>query len=99
MLINRGLVNGQVVTFKLVTGDEILARLEEDGDTVYRVSKPHVLMPSQQGLAMMPYVMSLNDDQIVEFRKTDVMFAAPTRSELVASFTKATTGIEIPVQQ
>ena len=40
MLINKGITAGEVVTIKTTAGEEIVAKLVEDGVMGVRVSKP-----------------------------------------------------------
>jgi len=94
MLINRGLSKGTLTTFKLITGDELLATVEVENTDSYTISRPLVLVPAQQGLAMIPYIMSVTDDQTLDLAKKHVIVCAPTREEVVSSYIKATTGIE-----
>lgn len=96
MLINRGLAKGTLTTFKLTTGDELLATVEEETAEHYKISKPVVLAASPQGLAMIPFIMSTPDDAVFELRKEHVVIHAETREEVVAHYIKGTTGIETP---
>ena len=48
MLIEKSLSSGDLVTVKLVTGEEIIARLEETRDDAYVISRPTMLVPTEQ---------------------------------------------------
>ena len=43
MLIDKGVSPNEVVTFKLTSGEEIVARLDKETDTHYRLTKPMVI--------------------------------------------------------
>lgn len=96
MLINRGLAKGTLTTFKLVTGDELLATVEDETTEAYKISRPVALVASQQGLAMVPFVMSVKDDEVFTLEKSKIVICAETREEVVAHYIKGTTGIETP---
>ena len=43
MLIDKGVCEGEVITFKLTSGEEIVAKLVEDGPVYYKLSRPMVI--------------------------------------------------------
>ena len=43
--------NDNIITIKLVTGEEVVAKLKSTDDTSVTITKPVVIMMSPQGLA------------------------------------------------
>ncbi len=41
-----------IVTFKLISGEEIVAKYVSETDTSFRIYKPLSLMPGPQGMAL-----------------------------------------------
>ena len=41
--IDKGLTEGDVITLKLTSGEEIVARMDKETDTHYRLTKPMVI--------------------------------------------------------
>ena len=64
MLINKGISPGEVVTIKVVTGEEIVAKYVEETSTGHKVSRPMVLSMTQKGLGMMPMLFTVDPDSV-----------------------------------
>jgi hypothetical protein len=93
MLIDVGFKDNDLVTIKLVTGDEIMARFREEKPQSYKVHRAVTLQPTAQGLAMVPYAMTVSDDTSLEILKSSCVFITKTRSEIEPAYIQATTGI------
>ena len=44
MLLNKGYESGAVVTFKLITGEELLARVQDETLIEFKITKPVTLV-------------------------------------------------------
>ena len=94
MLISKSsIARGEIVSFKLVNGDEIVARIAEITDTGYLLSRPCLVMPSQQGIGLIQALFSADPSRDIEVSKQHVMMAAPTIDQLHSHYIKTTTGI------
>lgn len=90
------LENGNIYTFKLTTGEEIVARLDQqDPDQGHMmISHPILTVLSPQGLQMMPGLFSANLDHAVRLNNNSWVLAAETRDDVRNSWIEATTGIK-----
>ena len=95
LLINKGITEGEVVTLKIISGAEIIAKLEKETDTHYKLSKPMVLNITPQGMALMPYILSVDPDIKLEMSKSNVCMIAPTEKQFSDSYIQNTTGITL----
>ena len=95
MLIDRGVMEGEVVTFKLTSGEELVAKLVEDGAQYYKLSRPMVIGMSPQGPALMPYLFTVNPDKEVKLQKAVVAMAEATDKQFADQFIQQTTGIKL----
>jgi hypothetical protein len=95
MLIDRGIVEGGVVTFKLTSGEEIVAKLVEDGAAYYKLSRPMVIGMGQQGPGLMPYLFTVHPDKDVKLNKSVVAMAEATDEQFAKQFLQSTTGIQL----
>jgi hypothetical protein len=95
MLIDRGIVEGGVVTFKLTSGEEIVAKLVEDGPAHYKLSRPMVIGMGQQGPGLMPYLFTVHPDKDVKLNKSVVAMAEATDEQFAKQFLQSTTGIQL----
>ena len=83
-----------VVTFKLVNGDEIVAKVLEDSDAVYKVSKPCTVVPSQKGIGLIQSLFTSNLDDSINLDKKHVMIHSKTAKEVENYYIQTTTGIQ-----
>jgi hypothetical protein len=96
MLLNlkKDFENGDVVSIKLINGDELIARYEaEDTDTI-TVSRPLAITMSAQGMGLIPWVF-LGVDETVVLRKKHTFFVVPSKNEAAKQYTEGTTGIAL----
>ena len=63
----------EVYSLKLVTGEEIVARLVEDGNGYYKIFKPLVLSVTAQGAAMTPFLFTAEIEGNINVPKTAVI--------------------------
>lgn len=83
----------QVHTFKLLTGEEFVARILEINADHMIIEHPIMTVISQQGLQMMPALFSANQDKTVRLNNSSWAMIADTRDDVRDSWTQATTGI------
>ena len=93
MLVSKYEEN-QIVSFKLVNGDEIVAKVVEENADGFTVSKPCTVMPSQQGIGLLQSLFTSNLDENVVIDKKHIMLHAETIKDIENHYLKTTTGIE-----
>ena len=95
MLVNQKYTSGDVVSFKLVNGDEIVAKVSEETDQGFALATPCTVVPSQQGLGLIQSLFSAREDAKVFLSRQHVMFHAESLEQMKAHYLKTTTGIDI----
>lgn len=95
MLIDKGISSGQVVTFKMNNGDEMIAKFNEEINDGYKVSKPMVLSMTPQGIGMIPYMFTANHDKDIVINKQSVIAMQVTDRPFADQYTQGTTGIAL----
>lgn len=95
MLISRGVAVGEVITLKLTSGEELVARLEEETDTHYKLSHPQVIGMGPSGPGLMPYLFTVSPDRDVKLLKTTVTVAEPTDVPFAKQFIASTSKIQL----
>lgn len=95
MLIDKGVTEGQVVTFKLTSGEELVAKLVEDGPVYYKLSRPMVIGMGQQGPGLMPYLFTVHPDKEIKLNKGTVTVAEATDEAFAKQFLESTSGIKL----
>jgi hypothetical protein len=95
MLISKGVSAGEVITLKLTSGEELVAKLSEETDSYYKLSKPMVIGMGQQGPGLMPYLFTVAPDADVRLQKSTVTVAEPTDATFAKQFLESTSGIKL----
>ena len=95
MLIDKGVTEGEVITLKLTSGEELIAKLVEDGPVYYKLSRPMVIGMSPKGPALMPYLFTVSPEKDVKLNKGVVALAEATDKEFADQFIQTTTGIAL----
>lgn len=95
MLIDKGVSAGEVITFKLTSGEELVAKLIEETTTYYKLSRPQVIGMGPQGPGLMPYLFTVNPDKEVKLQKTTVTVAEATDEAFAKQFLESTSGIKL----
>lgn len=93
MLISKPFAKDDLLSIKLVTGEEVITRLVDDRSDAYVINRPVTLVPTAQGTAMVPYLMTADVDSDITLDKSKVIVAALSKKELSASYIQVTTGI------
>lgn len=93
MLINKGIAEGDIVTIKLTSGEELVAKLVEETAVSIKVSKPVVLTANKDGIMMVPYLFTVSHDKHVSIAKGTVTVFELTDAPAAKQFIQATTGI------
>lgn len=95
MLIDKGVTEGEVVSIKLTSGEEILAKLVENGPLYYKLNRPMMLSMGPQGIGMMPYIITANPDKDVNLFKSAVVVIEATDKQFADAYIQQTTGIKL----
>ena len=94
MLVSRGYQEGDIVSFKLINGDEIVARIVNSGTNGFEIAKPCTVMPSPQGMGLIQSLFTADADVNVVLNKDHVLMHAPSIDQMQKHYIKTTTGIE-----
>lgn len=94
MLIERGLRAGDVISMKLINGDELITRFEKEDDTTITVSKPLALTMGSQGLGMIPWMFLGGKDEFT-INKSQVFVYVISKKEAADQYMTGTTGIAL----
>lgn len=94
MLFQKPLSQGDVVSIKLINGDELIARLEEETTEYVKFSKPLAITVGPQGLGMMPWVF-LGEKDTFTLKQSHVFTVVPSKKEAADQYVQGTTGIAL----
>jgi hypothetical protein len=94
MLINKGYSAGDIVCFKLVTGDEIIAKIADSVADGFVVNRPCTVIPSQQGLGLMQSLISADINTNVTLKSEHIIMHGPVIADIENHYIRTTTGIQ-----
>lgn len=95
LLSNESIKAGDICSFKLVNGDEIVAKVKEVNGDSYRLERPFAAMVTQQGLALVPVTITGTDTVVVDVDSKHIMMKFATAKEVADHYVQQTTGIQI----
>ena len=95
MLLETPYKIGDTVSFKVTSGEELVARLEEENDKTFKLHKPMVLIAQQQGLGLAPFMFGVSPDAKFNVLASTVSCIAKTESDIAKQYTTSTSNIQM----
>lgn len=83
----------EVYTFKLTSGEEVIAKVSSIGDDTMELSSPLSVAPNHQGMGLMPSMFTAEQDKNVVLNTNMVTMYALTADSIRIKYIEATTGI------
>lgn len=94
MLLEKPIKENDVISVKLVTGEELIATYFEINDEHLVVKKPATIAANQQGMGIIPWMMTARPEKL-RLNKNTVIAMALTDETIAKSYTEATTDIQL----
>ena len=85
-----------VYTFKLNSGEELIAKVKQSGGDWIVIEEPVSIAPMQQGMQMIPSVFTADPKAEFKLNTTSIAIVATTDDSLKMKYLEATTGIKEP---
>lgn len=96
MLISTPMKLNDIVTVKLVGGDEVVGKLiDERTDTYIELAKPMVVMMAREGFGLAPFVLTAGPDASMQLDRSHVITVVKTLDAVAKQYIKQTTGIQL----
>jgi hypothetical protein len=94
MLIKKQYTTGDVVSIKLINGDELIARFDAEDTETVTISKPLAIMAGNQGLGMIPWVF-LSNSETYTLKKSHIFVVVTAKKDAADQYMQGTTGIAL----
>ena len=94
MLLEKPIAKNDIVSIKLITGEEILGVYKEETAEKLTLGKPATIAANGQGMGIIPWMMTTKAEKI-ELNKTTVIAIAQTDEQISKAYTEATTNIQL----
>lgn len=86
----------QVYTFKMSSGEEMVAKVLNATDSFIEISEPVSIAPNQQGLGMVPSLFTSDMSGKFMLNTNTVAMYATTADQIKMKYIEATTGLVVP---
>ena len=87
---------GSVWTFKLNSGEEMIAKVTKiEGDYLI-IEEPVSVAPGPQGMGLVPSLFTADPSGTTKLNTNSIAVFAPTEDNVKMKYIEATTGIKIP---
>jgi hypothetical protein len=86
----------KVYTFKLNSGEELVAKVKLVNEDWVEIENPVIVAPGPQGLGLVPAMFTANPQENPQLNIATVAIYAPTDDSVRNRYLEATTGIKIP---
>lgn len=87
---------GRVYTFKLNSGEELIAKVTMDGGEFYEIENPVSVAPGPQGMGLVPSLFTADLASAIVLNRSSVSLYALTDDNVRMKYIEATTGIKVP---
>jgi|TARA_B110000902_G_scaffold96728_1_gene114374 hypothetical protein len=92
MLINV-VKTGEIVSLRLSTGEELVGTLREEDKNQITIEQPLIVGRSENGLGLMPYMMTIEQESTVKISTSNIMSIGATMEEVAKGYRKQTSKI------
>jgi hypothetical protein len=87
----------EIYTFKLNSGEELVAKVVDVAETYLILSEPVSIGPSPQGgLGLVPSMFTYNTRSNVRLNTNSLALVAETDENVKTKYIEATTGLQVP---
>jgi hypothetical protein len=87
---------GKVYTFKLNSGEELIAKVIENNQSQITISEPVSIAPANKGIQMIPSIFTAVPGGEVTLNTNSVTMYCETEDSIKDKYIEATTGIKLP---
>lgn len=95
MLVEIPYKEGDTVSLKLTSGEEVIARLDKESNDSYQLHKPLMVVANQQGLGLAPFMFTVSPDAKFNLNSKNVLCVVKTEDEMAKQYVQNTTGLQV----
>jgi len=95
MLLEMPYKVGDTVSVKLTSGEELIAKLEDETSDKVVLHKPMSLTATQQGIGLAPFMFTVSPDAKLNINVRNVICMSKTVDEMAKQYISSSTGIAV----
>ncbi len=88
--------SNKVYSFKLNSGEELIARVIESDYQHVIIQDPVSVGPGPQGMALIPSMFTADTSEQIKLNTNSIIMSAKTEESIKNKYIEATTGIKLP---
>ena len=90
------LEHNQVYTFKMNSGEEMVAKVKMSGSDWITLEEPVSIAPGPQGMGLVPSLFTADPKEEIQLNTNSVSLVSKTDDSVKMKYLEATTGIKVP---
>jgi hypothetical protein len=90
------LEHNQVYTFKMNSGEEMVAKVKMSGGDWITLEEPVSIAPGPQGMGLVPSLFTADPKEPIRLNTNSVSLVSKTDDSVKMKYLEATTGIKVP---
>lgn len=90
------LEHNQVYTFKMNSGEEMVAKVKHSGGDWITLEEPVSIAPGPQGMGLVPSMFTADPKEEIKLNTNSVSLVSKTDESVKLKYLEATTGIKVP---
>lgn len=90
---------GKIVSFRIITGDEIIGQIESFDREYVWLNKPCALMMQEQGISLVPATMLGDPDKPISYQRSSIIAYMTPNAQFLSVYEQHVSAIEIPGKQ
>jgi hypothetical protein len=90
------LEHNRVYTFKMNSGEEMVAKVKQSGGDWITLEEPVSIAPGPQGMGLVPSMFTADPKEEIRLNTNSVSLVSKTDDSVKMKYIEATTGIKVP---
>jgi hypothetical protein len=90
------LQTNEVYTFKMNSGEEMVAKVKQAGGDWLVLEEPVSIAPGPQGMGLVPSLFTADPKEEIQLNTNSVSLVSKTDDSVKLKYLEATTGIKVP---
>jgi len=95
MLLEKPIENGDVLTIKITSGEEIVAKLDSATDAEFVLLKPMQVVIAPDSVGLGPFMFSMDPQGKFHLMKSAVVCSGKTEPEIAKQYISTTSGVAL----
>ena len=93
MLVQNKFKKDDIISFRISTGEEIVAKLVTEDMTQYIVTRPLALIQTPKGIGLAPAMVTVDPKEDISYNNASIISIANPNKQIKDSYFKSVTGL------